>query len=103
MWLLLGFVAALQISIAAAGVLLAATLVCWVALLVRDRARPEAPPFFLPLLVFAGATLVSAAFSIDAWTSFVDTKQLLLLLIVPAVYHIARGPRATQVVDVIVT
>src|SRR5215212_7827299 len=43
LWLLLAFVASLQISIAAANVLLAATLVCWAVLLVRDRIRPAAP------------------------------------------------------------
>jgi len=42
-WLLLGFVAALQMSIAAANVLLAMTFVCWVALLVRDRTWWSAP------------------------------------------------------------
>ena len=103
LWLLLGFVGALQVSIAAAGVLLTATLLGWVALLVRDRTWPAAPSFFLPLAVFAGATLVSAALSIDPRASLIDTKQLLLFLIVPAVYHVARGPRASLVVDVIVT
>jgi O-antigen ligase len=103
LWLLLGFVAALQVSIAAAGVLLTAVLISWAALLVRDRTVPSAPPFFLPLAVFAGVTLVSAAFSLDRAASFADTKQLLLFLVVPAVYHIARGARASSVVDVIVT
>src|SRR5688500_9634838 len=90
LWLLLGFVASLQISIAAASILLTAMLVSWAALLVRDRTRPAAPRFFAPLVVYAGATLVSAAFSLDPAVSFVDSKQLLLFLIVPAVYQIAR-------------
>jgi O-antigen ligase len=103
LWLLLGFVAALQVSIAAAGILLTALLLSWAALLVRDRVRPSAPRFFLPLAAFGAATLISAALSIDPRTSLVDTKQLLLFLIVPAVYYVARGPRASLVVDVIVT
>jgi O-antigen ligase len=103
LWLLLGFVAALQVSIAAAGILLTALLLSWAALLVRDRVRPSAPRFFLPLAAFGAATLISAALSIDPRTSLVDTKQLLLFLIVPAVYSVARGPRASLVVDVIVT
>jgi hypothetical protein len=103
LWLLLGFVATLQISIAAAGVLLTAVLLSWVGLLVRDRTLPAAPGFFLPLVLFAGATLVSAALSIDPRASLIDTKQLLLFLIVPAAYTIARGQRASLVVDVIVT
>src|SRR5688500_15119207 len=62
---LLAFVASVQISIAAAGILLTLTFLCWVAVLVRDRARPSAPSAFALLGVYAVATLVSAAFSIS--------------------------------------
>jgi O-antigen ligase len=102
-WLLLAFVASLQISIAAAGILLAAMLVGWAAVLVRSRVPPAAPRFFLPLVIYAAATLVSSAFSVDPATSFLDNKQLLLFLIVPAVYHVARGRNANLVIDVLVT
>jgi O-antigen ligase len=101
--LLLGFVASLQVSIALADILLAATLVFWVAMLVRDRVRPSAPRFFVPLVVYAGMTLLASAFSVDPVTSLVDSKQLLLFAIVPAVYDLARGRRAATVIDVIVT
>ena len=101
LWLLLGFVASLQISIAAAGILLTGALLAWAALLVRDRARPAAPAFMLPLILYAGATLASAAFSLDPMASFIDSKQLVLLLIVPMVYQVARGRNAALVIDVI--
>jgi O-antigen ligase len=101
LWLLLAFVASLQLSIAAAGVLLTAALVAWAALLVRDRARPAAPAFMLPLAVYGAATLVSAGFSLDPAASIIDSKQLVLLLIVPMVYHVARGHSANLVVDVV--
>ena len=101
LWLLLAFVASLQLSIAAAGILLTAALMAWVALLVRDHARPAAPGFMLPLLAYAGVTLVSAAFSIDPLASVIDSKQLVLLLIVPLVYYVARGRNALLVIDVI--
>jgi hypothetical protein len=91
--LLLAFVAALQLSIAAANIILAAMLLCWVGLLVRDRGRPAAPRFFIPLAAYAGMTLFSALFSLNAAESFVDSKQLVLLLIVPAVYAIVGGVR----------
>jgi O-antigen ligase len=102
-WLLLAFVGALQISIALASILLAATLVAWALLLVREKTRPAAPRFFLPLVVYAGATLVSSAFSLDPGESFLDAKQLLVFLVVPAVYHVARGRNANAVIDVIVS
>ena len=103
LWLLLAFVASLQVSIAAAGILLAATFLAWVAMLVRERTWPTAPQFMLPLLAYGGATLVSAAFSIDPVASFIDSKQLVLLLIVPLVYRLARGRDAHLVADVLVT
>jgi O-antigen ligase len=101
--LLLAFVAAVQISIAAAQILLGALLLCWVVGMVRDRSRPAAPTFFVALLAYAGVTLVSSVFSLAPIESFVDSRQLLLFLIVPAVYDLARGQRATTVTDVIIT
>jgi hypothetical protein len=95
LWLLLLFVASLQMSIFAAGILLSLMLVCWVALLIRDRERPSAPEFVLPLVVYAVLTLISSAFAIEPWESFKDDKQLIYLAVVPAaVYHLARGKRA---------
>jgi len=101
--LLLAFVAAVQISIAASQILLTALLLCWVIGLVRDRIRPSAPTFFAALLAYAGITLISTVFSVAPFESFVDDRQLLLFLIVPAVYDLARGQRATLVTDVIIT
>jgi O-antigen ligase len=101
--LLLAFVASLQISIAAANILLVATLLTWAVMLTRTRTRPGWPPFFPALAAYAGITLLASAFSFDPLESVIDSKQLLLFLLVPAVYDIARGSRATTVVDVIVT
>jgi O-antigen ligase len=101
--LLLAFVATMQFSIAVSQALLAATLLGWAAMLVRDRVRPSAPAFFLPLVAYAGATLLSVAFSIDPAASLEPSKKLVLFLIVPLVYHLARGERATLVVSVILT
>jgi O-antigen ligase len=101
--LLLTFVAAIQISIVAAEVLLAALVVCWAAGLVRDRSRPAAPAFFLAFLAYAALTLVSTAFSVDPRASLIDSKELLLFLVVPIVFDLARGPRARSVLGVVIT
>jgi O-antigen ligase len=101
--LLFGVVAALQWFPALAYILLGAMFVTWAAMRVQERARPSAPAFFMPLLVYAGLTLVSSAFSVDPGESFIDSKQLVLLAIVPAVYDIARGSRAASVVDVVIS
>jgi O-antigen ligase len=101
--LLLGFAAAVQVSIAVAQILLGALLLCWVLGLVRDKTRPAAPTFFVALLAYAGITLLSSIFAVAPLESLVDDRQLVLLLIVPAVYDLARGRRATTVTDVIIT
>jgi O-antigen ligase len=100
---LLGFVGALQVSIFAAQTLLVAALLLWIALLATRRERFEAPKLFWPLVAYAGATLVACVLSVDPRTSFPDAKQLLLFLIVPAVYRLARGARGLLVVDVIIS
>lgn len=99
----LGFVAALQISIAASGILGTIALGLWIALLVAARERPSAPPFFGALVVYAALTMVAVAFSLDRGISIVDSKEVLLFLVVPAVYRLARGQRAQTVATIIVT
>ena len=99
---LLGFVSALQFSIAAANVFLGLSLLMWLLQAIMAR-RLDVPRFFYPLAVYAAATLVSAAFSDDPNASFVDSKQLVLFLIVPMVYALARDTKAAFVVQVIIT
>ncbi len=101
--LLLAFVASLQVSIAIADILLGLTLASWVAILARDRVRPSAPPFFGALAAYAGITLMASAFSMDPLGSLVDSKQLVLFLIVPVVYDLARNQHAKSVRDVIIS
>ena len=99
---LLGFVSALQFSIAAANIFLGLSLLMWLLQAIAAR-RVEVPRFFYPLAAYAVATLVSAAFSDDPNASFVDSKQLVLFLVVPMVYEFARGLKAPFVVQVIIT
>ena len=100
---LLAFVGAAQLSIAVAGILLTVVLVAWAAHQIVNRVPFEAPPIFWPLVAYAAATLVSTVFSVQPLTSLFDSRQLLLFLIVPAVYQVARGDRAHLVVTVLLT
>ena len=100
---LLGFVAALQVSIAAAGILLTFTVGLWIALLARDGERPAGPPFLPPLLAYAAATFVSAAFSLDPGASLVDSREVLLFVVVPIVHRLARHERAQTLATLVVT
>jgi len=102
-WSLYGFVGALQWSLFAAEVLVAAMAVCWIAMLVKGRARFDAPPFFWPLVAYAVLTLVSAVFSVDPSTSIEDCKQLLWFALVPITYEFARAGRARTAITIVVT
>ena len=100
---LFGVAGAVQFSIAAAQILLAVALVCWVAVLVVRHERVEAPSFFWPLLVYAGATLVSAAFSADPRASLIDCRQLVLFLLVPIAARFAGGTRGHTLITVVLS
>ncbi len=100
---LLGFVAALQLSIAVAQILLTITGLLWGILYFIQRDVKTLPPWFLPLALYALATLGSAAFSLNPVASFMDSKQLLLFLIVPIVCRLARGERALTVATIIIS
>ena len=101
--LLLCFVASLQISITAADVLLTVLLACWLTGLARERRVPALPRAFWPLVAYGAITVLISIVSLDPYTSIIDDKQLVLLVIVPAVYSLARGERAGLVIDVIVS
>ena len=100
---LLVFAAALQFSIAVANIFLAIALLLWLVRLATRQTTFDAPSFFVPLGAYAAMTLVSAAYSSDPHASFVDSKQLVLFLIVPLVYDLARGSRAPLIVQVIIS
>ena len=100
---LFGMAGALQFSIAAAQILLALALICWITLLVIRRERVEAPSFFWPLLAYGAATLVSASLSPDPRTSLIDCKQLVLFLLVPLVYRFVNRQRAHTLISVVIT
>ena len=100
---LVGFAAVLQVSIAASAILLTLVLALWTGAAVAARARPGVPSFFLPLVAYAAWTLVSVAGSPQPIDSLVDAKEVLLYLVVPAVYGLARGPRAAVLATVILS
>ena len=100
---LLAFAAALQVSIAAADILLTIAAALWIGLLIKNRERIDVPGMFWPLAAYAGATLLASVFSVDPRVSLVDSKQLVLLVIIPLVYRLFRGSRALLAVDVIIT
>ena len=100
---LIGIVAAMQLSIAAAQILLGIAILAWLASHITRSERLEAPPFFWPLVAYAALTLASAGFSLDPEVSFTDCKQLVLLMLVPLTYDLARGARANTVLTIVLS
>jgi O-antigen ligase len=100
---MLAFAATLQVSIAAADILLTIVVVLWLVLIVRNRERMEVPAMFWPLAAYGVATLVAAVFAVDPPASLIRCKQLVLYVIIPLTYRLLRGRRATLATDVIIT
>jgi putative inorganic carbon (HCO3(-)) transporter len=100
---LFGVAGAVEFSIAAAQILLLVALLAWLALLAMGRLRFAAPRFFWPLVAYAAITLVSAGFSPDPRTSFIDCKQLSLFLLVPITYALVTGSRGLTLMTVILS
>jgi hypothetical protein len=91
-----------QLGIAYAQSLLGLAAIAWLVVTIRGRERVAVPSFFWPLLLYALLTLVSAALSVDPRASFIDSRQLLLWLMVPIVARFCVGERAKHVIDVVI-
>ena len=72
-------------------------------LIITQPCASFAPRFFLPLIIYAAWTLLSVAFSIQPLTSFIDSKEVLLFLVVPVVFRLAQGQRASTIATVVLT
>jgi O-antigen ligase len=101
--MLFALAGAVQFSIAIAQFLLGVAVLCWLALIFVRHERVEVPSFFWPLAGYGVLTLVSAAFSADPRTSFIDCKQLVLLVLVPLTYRFVGAGRGPTLATVIVT
>ena len=101
--LLVLFVFALPLSIAASSIILTVLVALWAKLVIDQPYDSLAPKFFLPLVVYAGWTLLSVTFSIQPLTSFIESKDVLLFLVVPVVFRLAQGQRASTIATVVLT
>jgi O-antigen ligase len=100
---LLGAVALVQFSIAAAEILLALAAVGWLAAAIARRDLPRVPALFWPLAAYAAWTLVAVVFSSSPRVSLSDARELLLFVAVPVTYRLAAGRRASATLEVIIS
>ena len=100
---LLLFVGSLQLSVAISEILLTVVFLLWLVILLVKRESLELPPICWPLLAYILLTMVSVATSIDPIVSLIDSKEVLLFLVIPIVYRLARGHRATTLASIIIS
>ncbi len=72
-------------SITASQISLGIAVLLWLIRLIRRQDRLEFPGFFWALLAYAGLSLMACIFSFNPEESFRDSRELLLLLIIPLV------------------
>jgi O-antigen ligase len=82
------------ISISLMEIFLTLALVFWLVTLIKNKSRASFPAFFWPLVVYAGLSLLACALSVNPALSFVNSRKLLLYLIIPIVMAAAATPPA---------
>ncbi len=65
----------------------------WAVRTIKAKERLAFPRFFLPLLVYAGLSLLASALSVNRGDSFRDSRELILLVMVPLAYTAFRSAR----------
>jgi len=73
-------------SISLGQIFLTCALIFLIILLVTKKWKVEIPRFFWPLIVYALLSLISSFKSVNAEMSLIDSKDLLLFLVVPIAY-----------------
>jgi O-antigen ligase len=61
-------------------------LLFWLRILIKNRRLPQFPSFFWPLLVYSLFSLISVSQSVNPEISLIDSRELLIFLIVPLIY-----------------
>lgn len=73
-------------SISLSQIFLTCALILWIILLVTKKLKFEIPRFFWPLVIYALLSLISSFRSVNVEVSLIDSKDLLLFLVVPITY-----------------
>jgi O-antigen ligase len=84
-YLLLGFLFSINLSIAAGYILFSLLLIVWIVSLLRGSRIPALPGYFKYFLIFIFFSLVSTLFSIDRIRSLKDNKEFFIFLLIPLV------------------
>ncbi len=73
-------------SISTSQIFLTLAFIFWIVLFFSEKQRFDVPRFFWPMLVYALFSLISSFRSVNVGVSLIDSKDLLLFLVVPITY-----------------
>ena len=79
------------ISISLAQIFFYLAVVLWIIRLILRKESPAFPRFLIPLIIFTGWSILSAAFSVNPEVSFLASRELTLFLMVPLAYMVLDG------------
>ena len=83
-----------MVSISLIQIALSLAFFSWLIFHVKQKSRPRFPSFFWPLLFYCGLSLLSSFRSVNPKISLIDSRELLLFLIVPITYTAISTERA---------
>lgn len=101
-FLLLTFLAGLffnLISISCTQIFYFLNVAAWLFLVLRRRRRFEVPPFFWPLAIYSGLSLIASSLSVNPAISWRDSRELLIFLLIPAAMATFSSQRSLPMVN----
>jgi len=90
------FVLFSMVSISLSQIFLALSFVVSVILVAKKQIKVSFPPFFWGMIVYCALSILASFFSVNPGVSLIDSKDLLLFLIIPIVY---MGLRQTNEIN----
>ena len=85
-----------MVSISLIQISLSLAFFCWLFLHFKQKSLPRFPSFFWPLLVYCLFSLFSSFNSVNPKISMVDSRELLLFLIVPITFTAISSEKSLQ-------
>ncbi len=84
------------VSISLIQIALSLAFFCWLFLNIKQRSWPRFPSFFWPLVLYCVFSLLSSFRSVNPKISLVDSRELLLFLIVPITFTVISSEKSLE-------
>jgi O-antigen ligase len=93
------FVLFSMVSISLSQIMLAHAFIVLTILVTKKQIKISFPPFFWGVIVYSALSILSSFFSVNPRVSLIDSKDLLLFLIIPIVYIGLRQTREVNIAN----